>query len=336
MMDKAKAPMTPPNNPVINLTISKIKYEFARPYKNVLKVNPAYRKSTSWRFIDAHYTFPDQHNPWVQVFPERMIFEPIMEHMTQMDYVGVKVGDVNNSIVLAQSETVEVRSENALILTVDDRAVDVGEVVEIPVRVLNYEDIEGYQFALHFDPAMATFEEITFPEHSFLNEDWLGLSHVSQGLITTLWHEPYARNMAPGEILFNLRLRVHKNIKLSELLAIQEFPLSSEAYRENEEIVPVRLAIDGKILGVDFAVFQNIPNPFTEGTIIPVQVPEATTVVLEVYAYDGKLVHRQSKSVSAGYNEFLVSSDDLAQSGMYYYTIATDKFQGTRKMVLLE
>jgi hypothetical protein len=120
------------------------------------------------------------------------------------------------------------------------------------------------------------------------------------------------------------------------LFTIARNILSPEAYNSEQQVVPIRLAIDGKLRELDFEVFQNVPNPFTDGTIIPVQVPERSAVTLEVYAYDGRLVHRQSKEVDSGYYEFILSANDLEQSGMYYYTISTEHFRGTRKMILLE
>jgi hypothetical protein len=177
---------------------------------------------------------------------------------------------------------------------------------------------------------------VTFPTQSFLNEEWLGLSKADQGLITSLWYESQARDVESGQVLFNLVLSATQRTKLSELLALQEFPLAAEAYGPNDNILPVRLSVDGTVADLEFAVFQNKPNPFTDGTIIPVQLPEAGIVVLEVYTYEGKLVYRQTKAMNAGYSAFELRAEDLNQSGMYYYTISTNRFRGTRKMVLLE
>ncbi len=302
----------------------------------LLDIIPAYTKNTSWRFIDAHYEFPDEDNPWSQVFPESMTFDPILDHMRHMDYIGVKVGDVNNSASLIQSEDIDVRSGDALELVVNDDYVEAGEIVEIPISVMQYQALTGYQFGLRFDPSKATFVSVTFPTQSFLSEEWVGLSNVDQGLITSLWYESRARDVESGQVLFNLVLRTTQKTRVAELLSLQALPLAAEAYRGDDEIVPVRLSINGTKAPLDFAVFQNKPNPFTEGTIIPVQLPEAGIAVLEVYTYEGKMVYRQTKAMNLGYNEFELRAEELNQSGMFYYTISTDRFRGTRKMVLLE
>ncbi|HLF64408.1 MAG TPA: T9SS type A sorting domain-containing protein [Saprospiraceae bacterium] len=298
---------------------------------------PAYTRNTSWRFVDAHYEFADPQNPWVPAFPESLNFDPLMQHMTQKDFVGVKIGDVNNTVFLAQSETVKVRSEDAMILAIDNRMLHAGELVVIPVSVINYKKLVGYQFSLHFDPNIAVFEGISFPERSFLNEEWFGLGLVDQGLISSLWYESSPRNLPAGEILFSLSLQVTKNVMLSDVLTVYPAMLAPEAYGEDDgQILPVRLEIGGKIADLDFVVFQNVPNPFAAGTVIPVQLPESSTVVLEVYSYDGRLVHKQSNKVDPGYHEFMLTVKDLGQGGIYYYTISTDHFRGTRKMILLE
>jgi hypothetical protein len=295
---------------------------------------PAFTQNTSWRFIDAHFDFPDPQNPWVPAFPEQMRYEPIMEHMMHQDFVGVKVGDVNNSYFRLQAEEIDVRSGNVLVLNLKDELLRAGETINLPVYVSQYNSLLGYQFALRFDPNVVTLEEITFPDNSVLSNEWFGLGR--EGVITTLWHEPAAKDMKAGEVLFNLSLIVHEDVRTSELLTIDSEILLAEAYSEDDRIIPVRLAVDGNLSELEFAVYQNVPNPFSDGTLIPVQVPESADVILEVFTSDGRLVYRVEKRMDTGYHEFAITSGDLNHRGVYYYTISTAQFKGTRKMILLE
>jgi hypothetical protein len=266
-----------------------------------------------------------------------MSFDPLMHNMTHQDFIGVKIGDVNNSAANLNSGNIEVRSDDALILVVEDRLLKSGETIEIPISVLNYSGLAGYQFTLHFNPAAAVFQNISFPSNSVLNPDWFGLQHADQGFISHVWHEPYSRSMEPGAHLFSIGLRATMDIMLSEILSIERDILYPEAYGLDEDrIRAVRLGIGGETEDRDFAVFQNLPNPFSEGTIIPVQIPQAATVVLEVYAYDGRLVHRQSGFLERGYHEFIVSASDLREYGIYYYTVSTEQYQATRRMILIK
>lgn len=90
----------------------------------------------------------------------------------------------------------------------------------------------------------------------------------------------------------------------------------------------------------------NYPNPFNPETWIPYQLANPTEVSLSIHAADGKLVRTlalgyqaagvyQSKSRAAywdGRNEI----GEHVASGLYFYTITTDDFTATRKMLILK
>jgi hypothetical protein len=287
--------------------------------------------------VDAGFEFPNPENPWVIPFPEMMRFDSVREHMTQKDFIGIKVGDVNNTVFQLTSEDVDVRSGESMILSIEDRSIHAGEEFEVPVRVTGYTDLAGYQFALQFNPAHAEFKGVSIPDHSKLSKDWFGLSEADAGQIAALWYEGQGRDVQDGSVLFSISMRAVRDMNLSELFYLNERGLNPEAYRDGDvKTIPVQLRVDGNAPVPEFQVFQNVPNPFSLGTIIPVQLPEAAMVRLEVFALDGRLIYRTQMEAPAGYSEFEVGADDLEQGGVYYYTISTEQFRGTRKMILME
>ena len=64
--------------------------------KVILNISDEFPNNTSWRFIPEDYVFPNPANPWQQTFPEIIIFnnDPMI---TEYNFIGLKVGDVNNS-----------------------------------------------------------------------------------------------------------------------------------------------------------------------------------------------------------------------------------------------
>ncbi len=298
---------------------------------------PEFTNNTSWRFVTAEYTFPDPQNPWMMPFPEQRDYVDIDQNMSHQDYIAVKVGDVNNSVTNLQSGQPEVRSSNKLLLSVDDALFDKDSDIEIPVTVKGYQEISGYQFALQFNPDLAAFRGVSIPKNSFLSDDWFGLTNVDAGVLKTLWSEASERDLADDAVLFTLRLHTKASGHVSDLLSLTDDGLNAEAYQGSDEtIIPVKLYVGDKSADMNFEVYQNIPNPFSDGTILPVQVPESALVTLEIYAADGRKVLRRTTWLEAGYHEFHVRSDDLPQGGVYYYTISTERFRGTRKMILLK
>jgi hypothetical protein len=303
----------------------------------LLEIIPEFSQNTSWRFVEAGYGFPDPQNPWAAPFPESMEFDQLSEHISQADFIGIKIGDVNSSVFNLHPGDIQVRSSDAVSLRIEDRNVTAGEIIEVPVTVSNYTDLSGYQFTLQCDPVYAQFRGVTLPKGSFLSSEWFGTTRLNEGLITTLWHEPASRSLTDGEILFSVQVEVRRNGQLSAILGLADSALAPEAYRGDEaRIVPVYLGEGAAASRPEFAVYQNIPNPFADGTLIPVQLPERAEVALEVYTADGALVLRKTEQIDAGYHEFFVNSHELNNGGVYYYIIATDKYRATRKMILLD
>ena len=66
--------------------------------KLILGIYTELPNSTSWRFIDKSYVFPDPANPFAEVFPESVTFQNI-QFPVSADFVAIKVGDVNHTAI---------------------------------------------------------------------------------------------------------------------------------------------------------------------------------------------------------------------------------------------
>ncbi len=67
--------------------------------KLILNIETDFSNNTSWRFVDHSYEFPDLENPWAESFPELLNLFHVYENLEHMDFVAVKIGDVNGSAV---------------------------------------------------------------------------------------------------------------------------------------------------------------------------------------------------------------------------------------------
>ncbi len=91
----------------------------------------------------------------------------------------------------------------------------------------------------------------------------------------------------------------------------------------------------------DFQLAQNYPNPFNLTTNISYTLPRRSSVTLTIYNVLGQQVRRwHESSVSSGTH--IVSWDGtderghVVSSGIYLYSIITDSFRDTKKMVLVK
>ncbi len=84
-----------------------------------------------------------------------------------------------------------------------------------------------------------------------------------------------------------------------------------------------------------FTLLQNYPNPFNSSTIINYSLPSTTFVRLILYNNLGEEVKELVREEqTAGIYEYRFVSEDL-QSGVYFYSITTNNFTNTKKMILL-
>ncbi|MDE0086763.1 MAG: cohesin domain-containing protein [Candidatus Poribacteria bacterium] len=94
------------------------------------------------------------------------------------------------------------------------------------------------------------------------------------------------------------------------------------------------------------ALLANYPNPFNPETWIPYQLAEHTSVTVSIYSADSKLVRTlslgnqvaglyQNRSRAAYWDGKNENGESVA-SGVYFYTLTTEEFSATRKMLILK
>jgi len=81
---------------------------------------------------------------------------------------------------------------------------------------------------------------------------------------------------------------------------------------------------------------QNYPNPFNPATIIKFSLKKSTNVSLIIYDQLGREIQTLvSERKSAGTYQYLFNANGLS-NGIYFYSLKTDNFNDTKKMILLK
>lgn len=91
----------------------------------------------------------------------------------------------------------------------------------------------------------------------------------------------------------------------------------------------------------EFALLQNVPNPFNPVTSIHYKLPEQTHVLLTVYDILGRKVRTllNETKVSGTYSikwNGTTDSGKAVGSGVYIYELTTPQFTSTRKMIIIK
>jgi hypothetical protein len=119
------------------------------------------------------------------------------------------------------------------------------------------------------------------------------------------------------------------------------FTKQSEIWWVDSKVVtrhkPVGIKENGKLLPDDFILFQNFPNPFNPTTNIKFQITKNIFVALKVYDISGKQIATLvNKKLQTGSHEIPFYANTQLASGIYFYTLTTDNFKSTKKMMLIK
>ncbi len=86
----------------------------------------------------------------------------------------------------------------------------------------------------------------------------------------------------------------------------------------------------------EFALSQNYPNPFNPNTVISYSVSQDGPVSLKVYNNTGQLVTELvNTNQTAGIYNISFNASSLS-SGIYFYTLVSNSFTATKKMILVK
>lgn len=83
------------------------------------------------------------------------------------------------------------------------------------------------------------------------------------------------------------------------------------------------------------SLYQNTPNPFTDETIIEFYLPSASRATLSIRDVKGALLYQVENDYPKGKHQVRLKEEQLQGSGLMYYTLQTNDFTGTQKMILL-
>ncbi len=288
----------------------------------------------SWRFVAANADIPNPDHPFP--FAEKISTKNLKE-FKNLNFTGVKIGDVNNSASLQpDGPSIEPRSTQKMNILADDRMVLAGDQIVVDFFAEDLSGIVGNQFTIEFDKDVLSFAGLT-GVHQVINEQNFGLGLAGYGLITVSWNtnEPPVLNQNK---LFSLVFTGISSGELSKLIRMSDRITKAEAYSQDLEVMDLELKFrtgDNFTNELKYTLHQNIPNPFDDKTQIYFELPEDTDATLEFYDVTGKVLKTVKGSYKKGLNTIEVTKNELGITGIIYYTLKTGVFTQTRKMICI-
>jgi len=314
--------------------------------KLILQLTHDLPASESWRFVEADFIFPNSTNPFQTSFPEAIAFNGLDTDVLA-NFVAIKVGDVNGNANPGNfAEDSEQRTMESLALKVEDQMLVAGEEFDVPIKLADFERINGFQFALEFDSDKISFLDVNPQALKSFDESNYHLQLSKTGKLLLSWHQAQSISLEKEAILFELRFKSKKAIKLSEVLKMETNILASEIYQENlnKSVKILQIDLQYSVEKSNFESLtngtvlleQNTPNPFRLQTQIPFYLPNAAPVRLRVFDSSGREIWSHSARFDQGKHHIVLNAAELNYTGLLYYKIETGDTQATRKMIIIE
>lgn len=296
----------------------------------ILQLDTAFTLNSSWRFVPESYTFPNPANPFAQNFPESVIIEELNRD-TVINFIGMKIGDVNGSNDPAALQQIEPRSDRSLILGAPDARLEAGKIYTLPIATTQT-DALGFQGELSFDPEVLEFVELK-PDGSMRAANF-GFAKAEAGLIGMSWDQ-FGADIAPSaELVF----RAKAPTTWQSAIRVKPEGLRPESYFITDG---GNIAVGGLVLEFDplpdagaFELLGCYPNPLQSFGDIRFRTSAEAQVQLAVYDMTGRLVLERSGNFSQGLHSFRIEQKDLPGQGLYFYEISNGEVRMADKLIM--
>ncbi|MFT4663944.1 MAG: hypothetical protein ACI9XB_000885 [Gammaproteobacteria bacterium] len=320
----------------VNRSGSVSTFDMVHLKKLILNIDTAFTSNTSWRFIDADFVFPNPSAPFSSYFPEARFIETLTGGVANLDFMGVKIGDVNGNANPNSFSGVEVREEREeLVFEMEEQVLEAEEMVEIIFRAKTDADLKAYQFTIELDTQLLDFVEIIPSndlQESRVGNDDFGLNQLSRGLITTQWINVYDERLGSETEFFRLRCTAKAAGLLSQAVTIHSDLTKAVAYQgedvEDVEELNVVNRFTGEeeedktgqkdLITIGNSSLSNFPNPFKSHTTIVIDLEEASSGSLLLVDQHGRVWKRITLNLHTGRNEVYLDRNDLPKAGVYF------------------
>ena len=287
--------------------------------KLILGIYSELPNNASWTLVNSDNTLTVD-NPWN--YEETISIQDLAQDMDDEDFIGVKIGDVNGSVVANIASEGVVSRNRSIDIHFEDRVVSEGEQVTITLST-ERNDVYGYQFTLN-----TTGLELVEVAGNNLTQSNVG---VFANRLTLSYNEDEAINSGD---LVSLVVKARQAGQLGEMITMGSELTRAEAYvGSNLDVVDITLRDNEE---TEFALYQNEPNPFRDYTVIGFDMPSNGEATISLFDVTGKVLKVIEGNYTAGYNSVKVSKEDVGVAGMVYYKLQAGEHTATKHMVVIK
>ena len=296
--------------------------------KLILRIDENFTHTTPWRFVDANYTFPGTSPSSLPDFPQQRELNSEDPDANAVDFIGVKMGDVNGSAKVNNIITPDERNNEISVLHINPQLTGSEFVATFSTSDLSI--YSAVQFTINFDPDQLAFRGIQALKMTGLTEDNLGLEQLTAGKITLSWHTTDALSFGKDDKLFALNFTALQ--RGNPAVTVTSDVTAALAY--NREGLEIQLASQTAASDREIPVVVT-PNPVANVATVSFN-GQATSAVLSVYDLKGQLLKTYQHDATPGLNQIRLRRADFPTQGAVIYQLITGQQTVGGKLLLLD
>ena len=268
--------------------------------KLILGIYTELPQNDSWILVDKGQ-YLDVNQPWV--YREAIYLSNLFEDRMEEDFIGVKIGDVNNDVVGSPMLKTQSDGPDSKILYLDMQVESQGG--QQVVTISTAEALSGLQMEIELS-AGVTVDAVrggTIEPHHY--------RIVGDRVLVSL-------DMSVDNEVLQLVLNVEADRPLSDMVKVDHQRLTSEAY--GADLISRPLELRELDLGTEGIILhQNSPNPFTDHTFLIYELDrEEEEITITFYDQQGRLLRTDDTVGYPGMNHYKVNGSDLHEGLIYY------------------
>ena len=288
----------------------------------VLNLSTEFSNNSSWRFVVADYQFANPQRAEAEAFLSTLNINNLSEDWFDANFIGVKIGDVNESAMLRASVD----------LRMPEQPFTAGETYAVPIYLDGAnQNFEGIQAALQVLRNQADLIGVLPGQ---ITEEFMHWQRTDNRLFIS-WDafSGNTRTLRADQPLLTLQLRAKTDTRVSASFALDKRYLLAEAYTGNGRmILNLNFAHDTAVRDQLGSLF---PNPFVERLQVQFALAEAQTITWTLTDARGRSVRSWTEDRAAGSQELVLHAHDVTGPGVYYLHLQTENNRFTHRIVHL-
>ena len=275
----------------------------------ILKSIDRFPDNTSWKFLRTSYQFssPGESFKEMPAATYQVAYTPSIS--INNNFIGIKIGDLNNSVIANQNAGSRSRSTaSPMLLQMSNPTFEEGTTFTVALSTTKSIETTGLQVGFNMDDTALSLVDIQGIATEYYHQE-------NQDL-TFSWTDAYGRQLDKNQDIVHLTFIAKTKGVFSEYFNMKEQGISNEVYDLSLKAHPINLEFRNTTSSIE--VLPNFPNPFVDQTQLPFLLPTAGAVFLNIYDIHGQQVWSAQQHFSAGQHGFQLNSV-FATAGVYFY-----------------